>query len=150
MAFLPRPVTTMMWSMPEATHSSTTYWIRGLSTSGSISLGMALVAGRKRVPRPAAGNTALRTLGIMLGQLYGRLGGTRRSGAARTPGERDPAEPKTKPDNALSDQSLSIRWRCEVSMIVLGVEAGSCGGWGLLKQIHHGLRDCRTLHWNQR
>src|SRR5271169_496485 len=33
----------------------------GLSTIGSISLGWALVAGRKRVPRPAAGNTALRT-----------------------------------------------------------------------------------------
>src|ERR1700684_4680380 len=33
----------------------------GLSTSGSISLGWALVAGRKRVPRPAAGNTALPT-----------------------------------------------------------------------------------------
>src|SRR4051794_11892319 len=33
----------------------------GLSTSGSISLGCALVAGRKRVPRPAAGITALVT-----------------------------------------------------------------------------------------
>src|SRR5450432_2284792 len=48
-------------SMPEATASSTTYWISGLSTSGSISFGDALVAGRKRVPRPAAGKTALRT-----------------------------------------------------------------------------------------
>src|SRR3954451_6198173 len=34
----------------------------GLSTMGSISLGCALVAGKNRVPRPAAGNTALRTL----------------------------------------------------------------------------------------
>src|SRR5713101_8523020 len=33
----------------------------GLSTTGSISLGTALEAGRKRVPRPAAGITALRT-----------------------------------------------------------------------------------------
>src|ERR1700722_8828039 len=33
----------------------------GLSTSGSISFGCAFVAGKKRVPRPAAGNTALRT-----------------------------------------------------------------------------------------
>src|SRR5215831_17975091 len=33
----------------------------GLSTMGSISLGCALVAGRNRVPSPAAGNTALRT-----------------------------------------------------------------------------------------
>ena len=30
----------------------------GLSTMGSISLGLALVAGRKRVPRPATGKTA--------------------------------------------------------------------------------------------
>ena len=47
--------------MPEATASSTPYWMIGLSTSGSISLGCALVAGRNRVPRPAAGKTALRT-----------------------------------------------------------------------------------------
>src|SRR5262245_35787604 len=51
----------MISDRPEATASSTTYWIIGLSTSGSISLGCALVAGRKRVPRPAAGKTALRT-----------------------------------------------------------------------------------------
>src|SRR3954471_374366 len=33
----------------------------GLSTMGSISLGLALVAGRKRVPRPATGKTATST-----------------------------------------------------------------------------------------
>src|SRR6188508_1968885 len=48
-------------SMPAATASSTAYWMIGLSTSGSISLGCALVAGRNRVPQPAAGKTALRT-----------------------------------------------------------------------------------------
>ena len=58
MAFLPRPVTMMMLVSPEATASSMTYWMMGLSTSGSISLGWALVAGRKRVPSPAAGKTA--------------------------------------------------------------------------------------------
>src|ERR1039458_5575793 len=47
--------------------SSTPYWMIGLSTIGSISLGWALVAGRKRVPRPAAGNTALRTFMGMVG-----------------------------------------------------------------------------------
>jgi hypothetical protein len=36
----------------------------GLSTIGSISFGDALVAGKKRVPRPATGNTAVRILGI--------------------------------------------------------------------------------------
>ena len=46
--------------MPARTASSTTYWMAGLSTTGSISLGCALVAGRNRVPRPAAGITALR------------------------------------------------------------------------------------------
>jgi hypothetical protein len=35
------------------------YWMTGLSTSGSISLGWALVAGRKRVPQPAAGKDRL-------------------------------------------------------------------------------------------
>src|ERR1700739_611970 len=48
-------------SMPASRASSTAYWITGLSTTGSISLGMALVAGRKRVPMPATGKTALRT-----------------------------------------------------------------------------------------
>src|SRR5208337_63894 len=37
----------------------------GLSTSGIISLGCALVAGRKRVPSPAAGKTALQTFFVM-------------------------------------------------------------------------------------
>ena len=58
-AFLLRPMITRMSSMPAATASSTTYWIAGLSTTGSISFGIALVAGRKRVPSPAAGMTAL-------------------------------------------------------------------------------------------
>ena len=49
--------------MPARTASSTTYWMAGLSTSGSISLGWAFVAGRNRVPSPAAGITALRTIG---------------------------------------------------------------------------------------
>src|SRR6187549_568008 len=51
----------MTCSMPAATASSTAYWMTGLSTSGSISLGWAFVAGRNRVPQPAAGKTAFRT-----------------------------------------------------------------------------------------
>src|SRR5262245_61970776 len=54
-------VTMMTCSMPAATASSTAYWMTGLSTRGSISFGCALVAGRNRVPHPAAGNTAFRT-----------------------------------------------------------------------------------------
>src|SRR5579859_4974083 len=56
----------IMCSIPDATHSSTTYWICGLSTTVNISFGCALVAGRKRVPSPAAGRTALRTFRLAL------------------------------------------------------------------------------------
>src|SRR5579875_2069740 len=42
----------------------------GLSTSGSISLGIDLVAGKKRVPKPAAGKTALRTLFFIVRLLH--------------------------------------------------------------------------------
>src|SRR5678816_4675704 len=38
----------------------------GLSTTGSISFGLALVAGKKRVPSPATGKTALVTFFIFL------------------------------------------------------------------------------------
>src|SRR6266849_805048 len=60
--------------MPALTASSTAYWIKGLSTNGSISLGEAFVAGKKRVPRPAAGMMALETFreGISSG-FYGPL-----------------------------------------------------------------------------
>ena len=46
---------------PAVTASSTTYWIDGLSTTGSISFGWLFVTGRKRVPSPAAGITAFVT-----------------------------------------------------------------------------------------
>src|SRR5919202_1151434 len=58
-----RPVMTSTSDSPAATASSTTYWIAGLSTTGSISFGVAFVAGKNRVPRPAAGITALVTAG---------------------------------------------------------------------------------------
>src|SRR5690242_19153092 len=64
MARLPPPVTMITCSIPLAIASSTPYWIVGLSTRGSISFGCALVTGRKRVPRPAAGKIALRTVMI--------------------------------------------------------------------------------------
>src|SRR5678815_3034041 len=44
---------------PAASASSAAYWISGLSTMGSISFGLALVAGKNRVPRPATGKTAV-------------------------------------------------------------------------------------------
>src|SRR3954464_10862178 len=61
---------------PAARASSTAYWMSGLSTTGSISFGLALVAGKKRVPRPATGNTAVRIGDFKLiepsSSIYGR------------------------------------------------------------------------------
>src|SRR5258706_5402131 len=59
----------MMLFAPDATASSTPYWIIGLSTSGSISFGCAFVAGRHRVPSPAAGESPL---GALIAALYVR------------------------------------------------------------------------------
>src|ERR1039457_3415711 len=75
-----RPVINSTSSSPAATASSTTYWIAGLSTTGSISLGVAFVAGRKRVPRPAAGTTAFVTAPVsgMLVTLAAAVGRTPR------------------------------------------------------------------------
>ena len=61
--------------MPAATASSTMYWITGLSTRGSISLGMLFVFGNSLVPRPAAGMTAfltfmLRSFPVLCGRGY--------------------------------------------------------------------------------
>ena len=50
--------------IPAPTASSTTYWMVGLSMTGTISFGWLLVAGRNRVPSPAAGITAFRTFVI--------------------------------------------------------------------------------------
>src|SRR6185437_503414 len=61
MTDLLRPVTKMKCSIPASFASSTAYWMRGRSTTVSISLGIAFVAGRNLVPRPATGNTAVRT-----------------------------------------------------------------------------------------
>src|SRR5437899_2170426 len=56
----------IMSVMPAAAASSTAYWISGLSTTGSISVGLAFVAGSKRVPIPATGNTAFVILRIVM------------------------------------------------------------------------------------
>src|SRR4051795_12978044 len=67
---------------PARTASSTTYWIAGLSTTGSISFGVDFVAGRKRVPSPAAGMTALVTGALMTATLVGSV---RADGLCNTP-----------------------------------------------------------------
>ncbi|SIE96685.1 Uncharacterised protein [Mycobacteroides abscessus subsp. abscessus] len=57
---LPSEVTITKRSAPASAASSATSSIPGVSTTGSSSLGTVLVAGRNRVPRPAAGTTAVR------------------------------------------------------------------------------------------
>src|SRR5690348_11524858 len=59
--------------MPAAAASSTAYWMSGLSTTGIISLGLALVTGRKRLPKPATGNTAFLSFGIATPQDLAQL-----------------------------------------------------------------------------
>jgi hypothetical protein len=58
--------TSTISSIPDATASSTTIWIAGLSTTGRISFGITFDAGSIRVPIPAATTTALRTFIIVL------------------------------------------------------------------------------------
>src|SRR3989442_6280325 len=57
----PWDMTMQICEMPARAISSTAYWITGRSTTGRRTFGTALEAGRKRVPRPAAGMTPLRT-----------------------------------------------------------------------------------------
>src|ERR1700743_2590640 len=57
MARFELPVMNINVSAPADSASSGAYWMSGLSTMGSISFGLALVSGRKRVPRPATGKT---------------------------------------------------------------------------------------------
>src|SRR6266496_4278288 len=66
MVRLPRPVMMTMSVIPAPTACSITYWMAGLSTRGSISLGCDFVAGRNLVPRPAAGMTAFLTFIVSL------------------------------------------------------------------------------------
>ena len=58
MDFFSRLFTMTTSSAADARPSSTMYWMTGRSTTRSISLGWAFVAGRKREPRPAAGMIA--------------------------------------------------------------------------------------------
>src|SRR5258708_29753153 len=87
MACLLRPVITITSLTPDATASSTTYWIAGLSKIGSISLGCAFVAGRNRVPSPAAGITTFRSAPLIIG-----LAARQRRGADAEEIERDHRE----------------------------------------------------------
>src|SRR4051794_31959606 len=73
----------MSCSIPASRASSTAYWMSGRSTTVIISFGIVFVAGSRRVPRPATGNTALRTGLAIWGSVSGLDGsaaGSRRAG----------------------------------------------------------------------
>src|SRR5688572_30434258 len=72
MASFPFDVTMINLSRPESRASSIPYCRIGLSTSGSISLGMTFVAGKKRVPKPAQGKTHVRS-GFMAAENIARI-----------------------------------------------------------------------------
>src|SRR5437879_1671986 len=98
----PLEMTMMICSIPADTASSTAYWMMGRSTSGIISLGIAFEAGRKRVPNPAAGRTALRTRtmsGALLG-LWGRHSGRRTHHPRPTRGSGGPHHGTTEYTNS--------------------------------------------------
>src|SRR5208282_431431 len=63
---LPGLMTRMISAMPEATASSTTTWIAGVSTTGNSSLAITFDDGSIRVPIPAARMTAFFTFIAML------------------------------------------------------------------------------------
>ncbi|GAC1639847.1 MAG: hypothetical protein NVS4B6_10670 [Mycobacterium sp.] len=50
--------------LPASAASAATSSMPGVSTTGSSSFGTVLVAGRNRVPKPAAGTTAVKGNGI--------------------------------------------------------------------------------------
>ena len=75
----------------------------GLSTIGSISLGCAFVAGRNRVPNPAAGNTALRTFDGIFYSLR------RSPGATQLASGTSPRHYRTKRDSLELNSSLELQ-----------------------------------------
>jgi hypothetical protein len=64
-----RPVTKISVSMPAEIASSAAYLMRDFLTTGSNSLGIALVAAKNRVSDPATGNTAFRILLLLIGNI---------------------------------------------------------------------------------
>src|SRR2546421_12528278 len=92
----------------------------GLSTRGSISFGCALVAGRKRVPSPAAGNTALRTFMNLLYPPHPRGPTTAQEHECRDAGE----HARDGPDGAGADQERQGGAAQELAQVARGEGRG--------------------------
>src|ERR1700686_4349338 len=74
MASFPFDRTTISLSIPDPRASSIPYCRIGLSTRGSISFGITLVAGKNRVPKPAQGKTQVRRVVMSRGRIAVRRG----------------------------------------------------------------------------
>ena len=59
-------VTKIICSIPAAIASCTTYSMAGRSTTVTISLGIDLLAGKKRVPKPATGKIAFLIISLSI------------------------------------------------------------------------------------
>src|ERR1035438_1902863 len=112
-----RPVTNRICSIPLETSSSTTYCTIGLRATGSISLGCDLVAGSRRVPRPATGTTADRDLLDPVGNqffhhiLHDRFTRDRQHFLGLRLGSRQQAGPQTRHGNDCRSGSARSRWK---------------------------------------
>src|SRR5579863_219055 len=138
MARLEAPVTNTRRRAPAARASSTAYWMRGLSTTGSISFGLALVAGRKRVPRPATGNTAVRieALELLIGHPFCSSGQTAESVAAGVPGR--PRVPSQVPRNYGDAGRPRSRLRWHVTYCARGRDHGHASHQREGRYLHGG------------
>src|SRR5437773_1226092 len=85
-----------MLSMPAALASSTPYWMIGLSTSGSISLGCAFVTGRNRAAADHSGARSAETSAEYVG---------RRDRAGQAAGARHDAGAGGQPRARAADQA---------------------------------------------
>src|ERR1700674_4893599 len=119
--------------MPAAPASSTAYWMRGLSTIGSISLGEALVAGRKRVPRPATGKTAF--VSLIMGAPSALLGSRR----APRGGEGAPASCSFVLQHLQKLGFVEHRDTQLAGLVALG--SGLFAGDHITRLLRHGARD---------
>ena len=90
-------------SAPASAASAATSSIPGVSTTGSNSLGTVLVAGRNRVPNPAAGTTAVCGIGTRGGVIVHTVSPSRYAVTCAAPCHRGPVATPTKAEMRTRD-----------------------------------------------
>src|SRR5579875_4008257 len=104
---LPWEVTITSRSAPASAASAATSSMPGVSTTGNSSLGTVLVVGKKRVPRPAAGTTAVRGTGSCARDIVHTITARRSGGVKARPAMVD--RMATADKAALREQLLAAR-----------------------------------------